>query len=108
MKARYIDLPLEKLPHRLHFPEKWPTIRGTAIEIDPHPVPPDCVVNANCEGPHFNILNEPLVHGLHLPCTCIHLIELDESALDAEIERLMLADKVFTKHRQLMGKLKVA
>lgn len=78
MKARFLDVPIEQLVHPPHaLAENWALWRGKPIEIDPAPV----VSNRCPDGVRFMYLHYP-------GGACIHLIELDESALDAEVERV--------------------
>ncbi len=84
MKARYVDLPAESLlnclaPKGSGMGSPWSLLRGRPVAIDPHPFP-GFVMDDRCGGPWFTTLNNTR------EVVCIHLIELDESALDAEIE----------------------
>ncbi len=91
MRARFIDLPSEKLPHAVYSPAYWDAAeRGRPVEIDPSPFPYSSSFDF-CGEPHFQILSHV---GIELPpgytcwCVCACLIELDESALDTEIEAM--------------------
>ncbi len=86
MRARYVDLPLAALPHAILNPEVWPIDRGREINIDPHPVH----LNGKfCEGPFFGFIPRVLhENGRWELYVCIHIIELDESQLEAEIEAI--------------------
>jgi len=89
MKAKYVDLPYEKLPHDLNNPSAWEASRRQGIEIDPHPLHPADMeaLSGKCSGPYFDVLGGHI--GMDIggrptyPCICI--IELDESALDDEV-----------------------
>jgi hypothetical protein len=91
MNARFVDLPLEKLAHRLNHPGIWEALRGTPVKIDPFPFPNEYTVRLpnDCDAPAFLLLprRKILPEGVsHL--VCLHVIELDESALDIEVEAL--------------------
>lgn len=92
MKARYIGLPSEKLPHAIYDAAYWDAAeRGRSIVIDPH-VWPQVGPYKNCLEPHFQVLSHvgiTLPEGCAVWLTCSCLIELDESALDAEVEELL-------------------
>lgn len=81
MKARFVDLPLEQLPHVLRYVGDggWEAWRGKPVDIDPSPLAPR---SDKCEGPDFAYIKWP-----HSRC-CIHMIELDESSLDAAVEQI--------------------
>ncbi len=89
MKARYIDLPSEKLPHAIYSPEYWDAAdRGRQIEIDPHVLPNR---SRYCAEPTFQILSHvgmTLPEGCDFWMTCACLIELDESVFDVEVSEV--------------------
>lgn len=82
MKAKYVDLPVDKLPHALAHPETWPLKQGREIIIDPIPY-------LGSIRPPYNPCPEPRFRVLTFGCvTCPCLIELDESSADAEVEAI--------------------
>lgn len=89
MKARYRDVPKEAVLGCLTLGvggESWSVLRGKAIDIESH-VWAGEVAGDRCGGPWF----VDLTTSARVPwtqCACIHIIELDESSLDSEVESI--------------------